>query len=80
MTRARVRPESKQGVVKLATDSDSAPLTGCAGAPERAGKLYLALFVTAYILVPARVIGYPSHADSEPVEPASPRDPTMLDR
>ena len=66
--------------MELATDSNPAPLTGCADAPERAGKLYSALFVTVYILVSAHTIGYSSHADSEPVEPTSPQDPTIPDR
>ena len=66
--------------MELATDSSPAPLTACADALERAGKLYLALLATVYILVSVHVIGCPSHADSESVEPASPREPTMPDR
>ena len=73
-------PGIDRGVVELATDSNPAPLTECVDTLERAGKLYLALFDTVYIPVSARVIGYPSHADTESIEPASPREPTMPDR
>jgi hypothetical protein len=80
MTRTRVRPESISESWNSLRAPHLFPLTECAGPSEHAGKLYLALFATVYIPVPAHVIGYPSHADTESAEPASPREPTMPDR